>query len=240
MKRPASPLPIKKRPQYKRPRSDYVAIQQVLAKSGEMKYYDTALSANLTASTDWTGTEQDPGTVLTLCAPIVGAAINQRIGREIKVYKVRIKGVLLTSPASNLTATTVPPTIFRVLLVQDKQSNASQMQGEQVMNSTGSALGNISAYQSLLNIGRFNVLKDETFHLDDPNVGYGATSFNSQSTSFKWTHKYNVPVSVRFNATGGGTIADIVDNSWHVLAMVNSIYLTPQISYNARVYYKEQ
>jgi len=73
-----------------------------------MKYYDTANEglALATCTTTWpAGTMVDPvasvnlgaaavGFPLCLCAPTVGSALNQRIGREITIRKVKVHGRL--------------------------------------------------------------------------------------------------------------------------------------------------
>lgn len=86
-----------------RPRSGYATVARTrgVYSKGEMKYFDTERSVTaIPASTDWTATEFPPnvGTPTTLVVPTVGSAINQRIGREIKVYKIKIRGNITMDP----------------------------------------------------------------------------------------------------------------------------------------------
>ncbi len=212
---------------------------------GEMKYFDTERSATaVPASTNWTATEFPPnvGTPTTLCNPVVGAAINNRIGRKIKVHKIRVKGVLNVPAQANITAGDAAA-LCRLAFVCDSQSNGAQAQGETIFTdpTTDTALQAVNAFQSLANLGRFKVIKDKMINLQNPNLSYDGTNMEAQGISipFKFSVLYRTPVTVSFNATNGGTIADIVDFSWCVYAMCTSADLAPTITYNGRAYYKE-
>lgn len=223
----------------KKKKPEVVTIKQV----GEMKYFDTALTGSaLPASADWTGTEYDPATFLTLCVPQVGAAINQRIGKAINVHKIKIHGSLII-PTQNGGNPAQDAIEVRLLLVQDMQTNAAQMQGEQVMTPTATAQAAINVFQNIDNFGRFRVLKDKMLVIQDPNIDINsatATAYvNGKVLKFKFTQIFSKPVQVRFNGTNGGTIADIIDNSFHIIANCSSIDGAPTISYVSRVCYKE-
>lgn len=213
-----------------------VARTRGAAVTGEMKYFDTAVNATaLAASTDWTGTEFDPATFNTLCVPQVGAGINQRIGKAIKVLKLKIDGNITVPSAAFGVEDAI---VVRLLLVQDQQTNSAQAQGEQVMTSGAvSALLAVNQFQNIDNFGRFRVLKDKKFIVQNPNaLGLNHAGL---SHSFKMTCLFKKPVQVRFNATNGGTVADIVDNSFHIMCNVSDNDLAPNITYVSRVCYKE-
>lgn len=209
--------------------------------AGEMKYFDTRLALSAIPSVAaWTGTEFDPATFNTLCVPTVGSAINQRIGREIKVLKIKIHGHILCSNQVTQSDTDLP-TDVRIALVQDLQTNAAQMQGEQVFSATTTADEAPLTFQNIDNFGRFRVLKDKNITFQNPSLAWDGTNVfqGGLIRHFKWSIKFNKPVSVRFNATNGGSVADIVDNSFHVVANSSSTELAPQLSYLCRVCYKE-
>ena len=107
------------------------------------------------------------------------------------------------------------------MLVQDMQTNAAQMTAAQLMNDAADAATTINSYQN-------------------PNNA----SFNAYQAGlirqFKWTVNFKTPVKVQFNATNGGTVADIVDNSFHIVAATTSTTnVNIGISYYSRVAYKE-
>lgn len=53
------------------------------------------------------------------------------------------------------------------------------------------------------------------------------------------SHSFRVPIDVHFNATNGGTVADIVDHSLHFICVADTITMVPTVAYYTRVSYKE-
>lgn len=207
------------------------------APAGEMKYFDSTKAAtNLVAAADWTGAELDPNTGM--FAPTVGATINQRIGRKVYAKSLRIRGIIGTNPAT--TGAAYPPCQVRLLLVQDTQTNAAQLNSEDVMQApaTATALAATNSRQALTQLGRYRVLKDKVFILQDPNF----VSSSVAGAPLLRPFKFNIDLKdqiVTFNSTNGGTIADVVDNSWHIIAIASDIGMVPFIQYEARVSFKE-
>lgn len=239
---------LKRRP-YQRQRLQYGAsrgMQFVSRTMGvqavtEKKYFDSYDSADaLVAANDWTGTEIDPAGN-TLFYPAEGAAINQRIGRKVSVTKLKIRGHIYC--AKNNAANGLAPTLCRMILYQDMQTNAAQAQGEQLMASPGAAtaLQCVTTYQNLANVGRFRVLKDKMITIQNPALSYdgAAEDANGLIKPFKFNITFRKPVVVRFNATNGGTVADIIDNSFHLIANCSSIELAPTVYYQCRVVYTD-
>lgn len=230
------------------PRRGYTTVARTrgVYAQGEMKYFDTECNedsiTNGTAA--WTGTEVQPnvGTSNTFFCPTLGSQINQRIGREAKVHKIKIRGFITIPKEINQT---VPSDAFaiRLIFLHDTQTNAAQVQGEAVMADPATATQEMvnTAFQSTVNFGRFKILKDKTFNVRQRQTTFDGTNIemNEVKIPFKIFINYKTPVSVRFNAVNGGTIADIVDNSWTLLAHHCGSTNSPTISYNARVCYKE-
>lgn len=221
-----------------------VSRMAVRLASSEMKYFDSLRSAaTVSESTDWTGTEIDPTTVNTLFAPTEGAAINQRIGRKVHVYKIKIRGVI--SPGVDMDQTDqLVQQSWRLILFQDMQTNGSQAQGEQLMTppSTATTALAFSAFQNINNFGRFRVLKDKIIYGRDRTAGTDGANTTSQASAlvpFKCSYNFKKPVQTTFNATNGGTIADIVDNSYHLLLQASGSPGSATVSYICRVCFKE-
>lgn len=215
--------------------------------TGEMKYFDSELAATaIAASADWTGTEYDPGvptaSQFTLFAPAVGAGINQRIGKSANVHTVKVKGMVHVPAQANQTGADVS-SVVRIALVHDTQTNAAQAQGEQIFTDPTTNENQIAlcSFQQVNNFGRFKVIKDKLLQMRMPMMSWDGTNIEQQGFSipFKFTVQYKKPIVVRFNATNGGTVADIVDNSWHIIANTDNATLVPAISYQARVCFKE-
>lgn len=209
----------------------------------ETKYFDSTYAATaFPSSADWTGTETDPATQLTLFSPGPGSAINQRIGRKCFVKAIRIHGLIsFTKATAQTTVSSFPD--MRILLVQDLQSNGLQAQGEQVLAApaTAAVANALCSFQSLANLGKFRVLKDKRFSIRGGvaanNSGATTISTDFAGIQFKWNVIFKKPVVVHFNATGGTTFADVVDNSWHLIA--NSTADVCTLTYECRVTYTD-
>jgi len=230
----------------KRPRAGYMSVARTRGplSFGEMKYFDTERTATSipAVATDWAGTEFPPnvGTPTTLCVPVQGSAINQRIGRKIKLHKIRVHGIVsFNAQADQSTADT--GAFVRIIMVHDKQTNGTQAQGEEIMAGASVAFNQPNSFQSLASLGRFKILKDEKLCIDVPNISYDGTNVEQAGgvRNFDFSVVFKKPLEISFNATNGGTISDIVDHSFCLYAITHSTSLAPQISYVARAYYKE-
>lgn len=216
--------------------------------AGEMKYFDSARDvAALTALGNHGTSIMDPNAlpvagINCLFCPTQGSGINQRIGKGCKLMKIKIAGTIVC-PAIQDVANSLASGIVRIMLVQDMQTNATQMTGTQLLTTATSTSLAINSFQNSDNFGRFRVLKDKKFSLKIPAVDYdGAANHHDlfgQMINFKINHTFAAPLEVRFNAVNGGTIADIVDHSFHLFAETNSTDLQPNISYNCRCSFKE-
>lgn len=213
-----------------------------LVATPENKYFDTTKAGTAMTSTaaSWAGGELDPAAG-GLFSPIIGSGISNRIGRKVVVTKIKLKGVLRFTAATGGTSVSDPP-FARIMLVQDKQTNAQAgINAEDVMQSAGTAnvANQLMTHQNLANFGRFRVIKDKTYAYHGANSANDAAA-NTVSTDFdcipfKWNVTFKKPVVVHFNATNGGTNADIVDHSFHVIGMATSASCA--ITYECRVVY---
>lgn len=207
----------------------------------ERKYFDTFLNAAaLTSPNTWAGTEVDPATLNCLFCPQEGSDIDNRVGRKVNVVKMIVRGVIVILKQANQTASD-DGALCRVILYMDQQTNGTQAQGENLMQDPGAANASLcmSIFQNTANFGRFRVLKDKVLTLSNPNIAWDGTNMEQQGTNraFKFSLKFRRPVTVRFNGTNGGSVADIIDNSFHMIAACNSGDLTPTLYYQVRTVY---
>lgn len=223
---------------------------------GEMKQFDCDLTTFPLAAvtTTWVaGTVVDPATTINLgsaavanpnClfAPTVGAALNQRIGRAVKLMKCKVTGTITCAPQAAQGAADASAKV-RILLVMDKQTNAAQMTAAQLLRDASGASTTISSYQNPDNFGRFRVLKDKMISIADLNLAGSPTAGDviqgSFMRTFKMSYRFKKPVEVHFNATNGGTVADIVDNSLHLIIGASTVAFVPSVAYYTRVSFKE-
>jgi len=233
-KEECSPPPKRKAAEAKPRPSDHMCQEMVLLRQPVklMKYYDTAFASadvNIANPYTWEGTELDPTTTvegtpvsdpLGLCQPKEGTDINQRIGREIEVHRIKIR--------------INRSTIDRILIVQDTQTNGAQLNGEDVMTAFPSATYNDSAiagFPNVSNLHRFKIL------VDQDSVVFKQLAQNVIFTFI--IYDFKTPVRVRFNGTNSGTITDVIDNSFHVIGNDISSGSADPLYYACRVCYKD-
>lgn len=209
----------------------------------ERKYFTSLVSADgITTSTNWASTELDPA-ANSMFTPQEGSDIDNRVGRRVEVVKIQVRGNITCAAQPNQTAAQ-EPTLVRLILCQDMQTNGTQMSGEELMQppATATAPLAVCSFQNPANFGRFRVLKDKLFTLTNPALTYDGTNIeqNGLVKAFKWTIKFQKPIEVRFNSTNGGTIGDIVNNSFHMIGSASNADLTPTISYQARFVYTDK
>jgi len=205
----------------------------------ERKYYDLDRNVAVVGlGTDWTNTGVNPTSQGSLFAPVLGSSSFTRLGKQVNVCKIQIRGEVSLNPISTI----VFPSSgrygvsIRLILVQDMQTNASIFLPANVINS-GSTIVPIHMFQNPDNWGRYRVLKDQTWTLYYPMAIYDTTAvaYTGMSKAFHWTVTFNPPLRVRFNGVNNGTIGDIVDNSFNLMAGCDAPTLTCQLAYKSRV-----
>jgi len=203
----------------------------------EKKFYDTALSNhNIAAPTDATGGMCDPSATSMISTPTQGDGEQQRDGKRIVIKSVQVTGLIHTS---ELELQAGPPASTKVFfaLVLDTQSNAAQCTSETIFKNTAAAAsGAVSPLRNLLYAARFKVLKSELVDLDcltTSHVAADAFAMPGKGYVFNWYLPMDLPVN--FNAGTTASIANVIDNSLHMVAFTNTNVLLPRITYNARI-----
>jgi len=205
----------------------------------ERKYFtaqrDTVALADLSAATTWAGAELDPATINALFAPVTGDDFNTRDGRKCQVLGIKVRGYFNVPAQADATGAD-DANVIRILMVLDKQTNATQLNAEDVVGGVAVANNNVNQFQNPAFFGRFRVLKDKTYTLNNPQMTWDGTNIEQSGLKkpFKLSHKFKKPLMVHFNATNGGTVADIIDNSFHIIGGAQNIELAPTITYQVR------
>lgn len=204
----------------------------------ELKFFDTSVqAAALTSSAALTGAEVDPTTLDCLNSMTQGPGEQQRLGRNISMKSITVK-CHFHVPIEEAAAAPESDIECLIALVLDKQTNLAQMDSEDVFtNKMASAKGNNLLFRNVEHTDRFQVLASRKITLrprlgmtqaaGDNNYSWGGPS--KEVTLFKrWKGK-----KVLFKQGATGTIADIEDNSLHIVCYCNLIGAT--LSYNARL-----
>lgn len=200
----------------------------------ERKYFDADVAANFVAiGANWAGAELDPA-ANSLFNPSTGDDFNNRDGRKVQVLSIKIRGHITVPAQANQTAADAG-SLIRLLLVQDTQTNSAQLNAEDVLSS-GAGSNQINSFQNPAFFGRFKVLKDKVTFLSNPTISWDGTNVEQSGLvkPFKIFHKFPKPVIVHYNGTNGGTVADVIDNSFHIIGGTDSTALAPGLIYKVR------
>lgn len=194
----------------------------------ELKFIDTVKT--FTAVLDsWVGGEMDPA-VGGLCCPVKGTGPSDRDGDEIRVKKIDIRGLIRMDKQSDQDDV-LNSVKYCICLIQDTQTNGAQLNAEDVMVATDPET---SSFRNLQYKKRFKVLKRWEGVLNEISTftdGANTGSTVGTAQMFGCQVSLNEPVNFVGNA---GTIADVGDNSWHLIACTDQAgRLT--MSYSSRV-----
>lgn len=196
----------------------------------ERKYFDSdTLSVALAQlTTNFAGGELDPA-ANSIFTPVTGDDFNNRTGRKVQV--VNLKGNVRVDVPAQADQTAVDSAcLIRLLLVMDRQTNAAQLNSEDVITS-GAGAGATLMFQNPAFFGRFRVLKDKRITLHPVVAAYDGANVEQGGVTrhFKFNIKFKKPVVVHFNGTNGGTIADIIDNSFHLIGGTSNSTMAPTV-----------
>lgn len=202
----------------------------------EKKFYDTTLAASAIAtSTDATGGELDPSATSMISTPAQGDGEQQRDGKKIVIESVQVKGTVYQAVSANQTSGIQERQAF-LALVLDMQTNAAQLNSEDVFkNLAGDAFGAVNPLRNLLQSSRFKVLRIEKINMPIPHASWDGTNIEigGATCSFDWFVKFpGGGLPVNFNAGTTASVANVVDNSLHVIGFATAAL---SLTYNARI-----
>lgn len=201
----------------------------------EKKFYDTSFTeAALSVATDSTGGEYDPSATSMISTPAQGDGATNRDGKQIVAKYVEIKGFVRVPRLINQTAAATPYTAM-LALVLDTQTNAAQAQSEQVFTNPAAAAGTAPDCLRNLEYGaRFRILKQQHFTFPPLPSTYDGT--NVEQAGYQKDFTWYVPLGdlkINFNSGTTASIANVIDNSLHMMGFGNSADIS--LSYNARL-----
>jgi len=208
----------------------------------EKKYLDQYYAqTNLSASVDWSGCETDPATTNCLNAVAQGDGVTNRDGNKYCITEINIKGLVSMAPQANQTGPDSAPHVF-LALVQDKQTNAAQLNSEDVyvnpQSGGGITQGATMPFRNIQYSKRFKVLKTWAIQLPPPPMTYDGTNVEQGSARvpFDVYVKLKKPIYVECKGTSAN-VTDIVDNSLHMIATYENSTegVSVLLSYNSRI-----
>ncbi len=170
------------------------------------------------------GAQTTPGSISAIAQ---GDSESNRDGRKCTLTSLHIRGSVILDSSQGTTLQDGRQ--CRVIIVWDTQTNAAQLNAEDVyLTPTEISL----AFRNLQFTKRFKILKDATFDL---NVMAGAGNGTADDSPdyikhFKWNFKLKIPV-IHKGTTA--VVGSVTDNSLHVIAFANATGIT--LKYESRV-----
>lgn len=214
-------------------------LTAALALGVEHKFLDTSrIGASITAPTDSTGGELDPGTVNCINAVAQGDGSSNRDGKEYIIDSVYIYGVVGMAAQADQTVPDLMPAYF-IALVLDKQTNAAQLNSEDVFTNAGASANTAPTPMRNLNFAkRFKVLWTHSDQFPPMTISWDGTNIEQtgQQRLFKCFLR-NLNIRVLTSGTSAN-VTDIVDNSLHVIGYTSTTSPALTISYNARIRFR--
>lgn len=218
----------------------------------ETKYVDGthigtvhALSSN--NSDTWSATLADPSDITGAygCMPVpkTGDGYYNRDGRKIFMKKIYIRGKLIWGFNDSVAASAMRHGIVRIVMLKDSRTNGATVSPPNIIGNGvgGDDLPLTSGVDNAINFptnpdgwGRYTILKDKVYR-PPTTAAYGDYNANTGNTisielPFKMKIRCNCFVNFKGNS---GRVADIVDNSFHMLAAASEGTVVG-ISYYAR------
>lgn len=180
-----------------------------------------------------TGSELDPG-VDCLNAPVQGTGNSNRHGQECYFTHLSIHGHVLFEAKADGSSPSVPGYV-RILVILDKQTNATTFNAEDVLiEPSNSSLG-AEAMHDPENEARFDILYDG---IVEQKIYSGAGSSSSSDWSAQQRpFRIDMPLALTTTYSGSlGTVANVIDNSLHVMAIYQGS-TQASVGYISRVRY---
>lgn len=147
------------------------------------------------------------GSITLLALPILGSDFNQRIGRKIFLRSLYVRGSVKIENSGVASAIVTPSQQARMIILLDKQPNGAAPAITDILVSAHPA-----SQLNLNNRDRFNIIKDKCYTFGPYTVSTTATqSFAAVGGGIIYNVKMykKLKCDMIFNATNGGTIADI-------------------------------
>ncbi len=202
----------------------------------ELKFYDQKLLATaLTSPTDGSGGEHDPSATVLLNTVTQGDGESQRDGRAMVMKSIFVTGVITAAVNIDETINKQQCNVV-VYLVLDTQTNGATISSEQVfVNPGANALLATSPLRNLQFTQRFRILDKVHIVLPPQPSQYDGTNLEMGGIMFPFKLSANLNnMKVLFSNTTE-TVANITDNSLHIIAFANDLDVVPKIAYNSRL-----
>jgi len=222
--------PVRGGPYYKNINNRTSGFEGITSKFWDTSFSFTTLPVSLNAADGNTG-----------CISTVerGDGPNKRIGRAFRITRVELHGSFCQLAFNSLASGPYGSTAY-VAVVQDTQTNGAACLSQEIFkNILGSETGDGSATQTclhlnLLNEPRFRILAERHIDFPPPPISWNGTNITAAGDYRVFQIDLDTNINVHCTDGSGPSIANIVDNSLHVIAFANSS-IGVGLAYNCRI-----
>lgn len=150
-----------------------------------------------------------------------------RLGNKYMIYEWAVQGYVLVPVPVSATS----DQLIKLWFVVDHQTKGAQMKSDQFLSDNAFQAVAPLYFTQLRRENRFTVLHTEVINIKSR----GFTRFRLQP--FEFEHKWPEGLEVQCSGAGG-TVADVVTNSLHVVASSRGTEEDNQMAYNTRIRFK--
>lgn len=205
----------------------------------EHKFYDTSLASGaIGAPVDCSGGEFDPSATSMISTPSQGDGEQTRDGKKMVIESCHINGIVYRGSTEGVADPNNPCHVF-VALVLDTQTNGAQLNSEDVFkNPLAQVTTAASPFKNLLHGPRFKVLKSARFDMNYRTLASpvaNSHASNGEARPFQWNVKFPKGLHVNFNSGTTASVANVIDNSLHMIAFSTNGGAACTLNYNARI-----
>lgn len=195
----------------------------------EHKFYDVTFSGAITAtSTACAGAEFNPSVTSLISTPPTGDGPSARDGFKMVIESVYIKGIVRRGAIEDAASVAGLEQLY-LCLVLDTQTNGANMNSEDCfVNPSGNLNTVVMPLKNLLMHNRFKIIDSQYFDMTPMElVSITSTDVeryhaNPILKTFAFYKKWKKGLHVRFNAGTTADVANVIDNSLHIIALSNS------------------
>lgn len=204
----------------------------------EKKFYDKGIvDLALTAPADASGGEHDISSTICMNTVPIGDAESQRNGRRITMKSLQVNGHVRIANKINQSALDIAPQCY-IACVLDSQTNGAQIVSENVFRNAGANAQLATApYRNLQFVDRYRVLAVKKIAFMPQESSWDGTNVEHSGSSRPFKFHINLKdLKVTFSGTTED-IANITDNSLHMIAWCDNAGAAPKLNYNSRLRY---
>lgn len=202
----------------------------------ELKFKDNlVVDTTITATNNATNGVIDPVSGDSITVINEGSGETERNGRKVLVKELHVFGQI-ESDGTVATSTSLKQAFYYIAMVLDTQTNGAQMTSELCYKNIAALIENAASPARNIEFeSRFKVLKWKVLR-GPPLSTLAATSSTAKYAGFQipFSLKVAVNLPITFNGTDP-LIANVVDNSVHVVCWASNLELGPKLTYSSRI-----